>query len=54
SLEVAGDTCVVCGEKAVATGIGFKPYCKEHMEFPRKVYKVALRGEMEKRNEKNR
>lgn len=43
SLEVAGDTCVVCGENAVATGIGFKPYCKEHMGFPRNVYKVALR-----------
>jgi len=48
SLDVAGDTCVVCGEKAVATGIGFKPYCEEHMGFPRDVYKVALRGEMEK------
>lgn len=48
SLDLAGDTCVVCGEKAVATGIGFKPYCAEHMEFPRSVYKVALRGEMEK------
>lgn len=48
ALDVAGDRCVACGEKAVATGIGFKPYCKDHMEFPRDVYKVALRGEMEK------
>jgi len=42
-LEIAGHDCCVCGEPAVGTGAGFKPYCKEDVGFPRDVLKCVLR-----------
>jgi len=42
-LKIAGDRCCICGNKAVGTGIGFKPHCKTCMGFPLDVLKVALR-----------
>lgn len=42
-LKLAGDKCCICGDEAVGTGTGFKPYCKECMGFPLNVLKVALR-----------
>lgn len=42
-LEIAGHECCICGEPAVGTGAGFKPYCKEHVGFPRDVLKCVLR-----------
>ena len=41
-LKIAGDKCCICGDKAVSSGAGFKPYCKDCMGFPLNVLKVAL------------
>jgi hypothetical protein len=43
-LKISGDKCCVCGDKAVGTGLGFKPYCRDCMGFPLRVLKVALRN----------
>lgn len=43
-LKISGDKCCVCGDKAVGTGSGFMPYCKDCMGLPLRVLKVALRG----------